>query len=130
EVVDAQVSRPLETALNAVEGLDSSSSTSRSGISTISLTFAYGTNLDRARNQIDRAIANTRQQLPSDVQPQAIAGSVSDFPIRYLAVSSDKSLAELNGDLQRIAVPKILKLDGVRGADVTGANGQHIEIMP
>lgn len=130
EVVDAQVGRPLETALNAVEGLDSSSSTSRSGISTINLTFAYGTNLDRARNQIDRAIANTRQQLPTDVQPQAIAGSVSDFPILYLAVSSDKSLAELNSDLQRIAVPKILKIDGVRGADVTGANGQHIEITP
>lgn len=130
EVVDAQISRPLETALNAVENLDSSSSTSRSGVSTISLTFSYGTNLDRARNQIDRAIANARQQLPTDVQPQAIAGSVSDFPILYMAVSSDKSLAELNSDLQRIAVPKVLKVDGVRGADVTGANSQHIEIMP
>ncbi|WP_394938494.1 efflux RND transporter permease subunit [Psychromicrobium sp. YIM B11713] len=130
EVIDAQVSRPLETALNAVENLDSSSSTSRSGVSTISLTFAYGTNLDRARNQIDRAIANSRNQLPSDAEPQAVAGSINDYPILYLAVASDKSLSELNSDLQRIAVPKLLKVDGVRGADVTGANGQHIEIQP
>jgi hydrophobic/amphiphilic exporter-1 (mainly G- bacteria), HAE1 family len=58
EVVDKQVSEPLESALNAVEGLETSTSTSRSGISTINLSFAYGTNLDRARNQIDRAISN------------------------------------------------------------------------
>ncbi|MBW4096009.1 MAG: efflux RND transporter permease subunit, partial [Acidobacteria bacterium] len=130
EVVDKQVSEPLETALNAVEGLDSSTSTSRSGVSTINLSFAYGTNLDRARNQIDRAISTTRTSLPDGTNPQAIAGSISDFPILYMAVSSDKSLSALNGDLQRLVVPKLQKIDGVRGADVTGANTVHIQIQP
>ncbi|MBG0739205.1 efflux RND transporter permease subunit [Paeniglutamicibacter antarcticus] len=130
EVVDKQVSEPLETALNAVEGLESSTSTSRNGLSSINLAFAYGTNLDRARNQIDRAISNVRQVLPDKVEPQAIAGSISDFPIVFLAVASDKPLSELNADLQRLVVPKLLKIDGVRGADVTGANSQHIAILP
>lgn len=130
EVVDKQVSAPLEAALNAVEGLESSTSTSRSGISTINLSFTYGTNLDRARNQIDRAISNVSAQLPSGVQPQPIAGSIADFPIVFLAVSSDQDLAALNTDLQRLAVPKLMKIDGVRSADVTGANSQHIAIMP
>lgn len=129
-VVDKQVSEPLEAALNAVEGLESSTSTSRSGVSTINLAFAYGTNLDRARNQIDRAISNVSQRLPDGVQPQPIAGSISDFPIVFLAVSSDQDLAALNTDLARIAVPKLLKIDGVRSADVTGANSQHIQILP
>jgi len=39
EVVDKQVSAPLETALNGVEGLESTSSTSRNGVSQISLVF-------------------------------------------------------------------------------------------
>lgn len=130
EVVDKQVSRPLETALNGVEGLESTSSTSRNGVSQISMTFTYGSDLDRARNQIDRAISNARQALPEDVQPQAIAGSISDFPIVFLAVSSDKPLSELNADLQRLTVPKLQKLDGVRGADVTGGASQHILIQP
>ncbi|MGA7204610.1 MAG: efflux RND transporter permease subunit [Specibacter sp.] len=130
EVVDKQVSEPLESALNAVEGLDTSTSTSRSGISTINLSFAYGTNLDRARNQIDRAISNVSAQLPSGVQPQPIAGSIADFPIVFLAVSSSQDLAALNTNLQRLAVPALLKIDGVRGADVTGANSQHIAILP
>lgn len=129
-VVDKQVSEPLEAALNAVEGLESSTSTSRSGVSTINLAFTYGTNLDRARNQIDRAISNVSQRLPDGVQPQPIAGSISDFPIVFLAVSSDQDLAALNTDLARIAVPKLLKIDGVRSADVTGANSQHIQILP
>ncbi|MFQ4147375.1 efflux RND transporter permease subunit [Arthrobacter sp. LAPM80] len=130
DVVDKQVSEPLEAALNAVEGLESSTSTSRSGVSTIKLAFAYGTDLDRARNQIDRAISNVTAQLPSGVQPQPIAGSIADFPIVFMAVSSDQNLAALNTDLQRIAVPKLMKIDGVRSADVTGANTQHIAILP
>lgn len=130
DVVDKQVSAPLEAALNAVEGLESSTATSRSGVSTINLSFAYGTNLDRARNQIDRAISNISGQLPSGVQPLPIAGSIDDFPIVFMAVSSDQDLAALNTDLQRIAVPKLLKIDGIRGADVTGANSQHIAILP
>ncbi|WP_425862302.1 efflux RND transporter permease subunit [Arthrobacter sp. TWP1-1] len=129
-VIDKQVSEPLEAALNAVEGLESSTSTSRSGVSTINLAFTYGTNLDRARNQIDRAISNVSQRLPDGVQPQPIAGSIADFPIVFLAVSSDQELAALNTDLQRIAVPALLKIDGVRSADVSGANSQHIEILP
>ena len=127
EVVDKQVSGPLETALNGVEGLESTSSTSRNGVSQITLVFTYGSNLDRARNQIDRAISNAKQSLPDDVQPQAIAGSISDFPIVFLAVSSDKPLSELNADLARLSVPRLQKIDGVRGADVTGGATQHIE---
>lgn len=130
EVVDKQISAPLETALNGVEGLESTSSTSRNGVSQISLAFTYGANLDRARNQIDRAISNAKQTLPKDVQPQAIAGSISDFPIVYLAVSSDKPLSELNADLARLSVPRLQKLDGVRGADVTGGATEHIQILP
>lgn len=130
EVVDKQVGAPLEAALNGVEGLETSTSTSRSGASTINLSFAYGTNLDRARNQIDRAISNIAPSLPDGVQPQPIAGSIADFPIVFLAVSSDQGLSALNTSLQGTAVPALLKIDGVRSADVTGANSQHIAILP
>lgn len=130
EVVDKQISSPLETALKGVEGLESTSSTSRNGVSQISMVFTYGSNLDRARNQIDRAISNAKRSLPDDVQPQAIAGSISDFPIVFLAVSSDKPLSELNADLARLTVPRLQKLDGVRGAEVTGGATQHIKILP
>ncbi|MFD1211232.1 efflux RND transporter permease subunit [Arthrobacter sp. GCM10027362] len=130
EVVDKQVSEPLERALNAVEGLESSTASSRTGMSTVNLTFVYGTNLDRARSQVDRAISNARQLLPEDVSPQSLAGSISDFPVVFMAVSSDLPLGELNTELQRLTVPKLQKLDGVRGAEVSGGARRHIAILP
>ena len=130
EVVDKQVSEPLEAALTAVEGLESSSATSRNSISAITLTFAYGTDLDRARGQVDRAISNARQSLPKDSNPQSLAGSISDFPIVYLAVSSDEPLSELNADLERLTVPRLQKIEGVRTAEVTGGSSRHVAILP
>src|SRR6185312_1426268 len=107
EVVDKQVSEPLERALTAVEGLESSSAVSRTGFSTVNLTFVYGTNLDRARSQVDRAISNVRQQLPDDVAPLSLAGSIDDFPIVFMAVSSDVDLSELSTELNRLTVPRL-----------------------
>ena len=70
----------------------------------MSLVFVYGTDLDRARAQVDRAISTVRPTLPEDVEPQALAGSISDLPIVFMAVSSDQTLSELNGDLARRAI--------------------------
>ncbi|MDQ0735372.1 HAE1 family hydrophobic/amphiphilic exporter-1 [Arthrobacter agilis] len=128
--LDQQVSEPLEAALSGVEGLESSSSTSRTGVSTVSLVFVYGTDLDRARAQVDRAISTVRPTLPEDVEPQALAGSISDLPIVFMAVSSDQSLSELNGDLSRLTVPRLQKIEGVRTAEVSGGTTQHVAVLP
>ncbi|WP_159802933.1 efflux RND transporter permease subunit [Arthrobacter zhaoguopingii] len=130
EYIDKQVSGPLETALSGVEGLETSSATSRSGVSTVNLEFVYGTNLDRARAQVDRAISAVRPNLPEDVEPQALAGSIGDFPIAFLAISSDRTLSELNDELTRLTVPRLQKLEGVRSADITGGSRQHISVLP
>ncbi|MCW4466098.1 efflux RND transporter permease subunit [Glutamicibacter sp. MNS18] len=130
EVVDEQVARPLETAMQAVEGLESSSATSRTNMATLSLMFEYGTDMDRARSQVERAIANARSQLPEDVEPSSFAGSVSDLPVAYLAVASDEPLEKLHDDVERIALPKLRKIDGVREAAVSGGASQHILVLP
>ncbi len=130
EYLDRQVSEPLETALSGVEGLESSSATSRTGVSTINLMFAYGTDLDRARGQVDRAISTVSPLLPEDVTPQSLAGSIADLPIVFMAVSSDQPLSELNGDLTRLTVPRLQQLEGVRAAEVSGGANQYISILP
>ncbi|MFF5793864.1 efflux RND transporter permease subunit [Paeniglutamicibacter sp. NPDC012692] len=130
EVIDKQVAQPLEGALQAVEGLESSSSTSQTGFTTVSLSFAYGTDLDRARAQVDKAISNAKATLPKDVEPSAFAGSISDFPIVYMAVSGGEDLNTLRSDVERLVLPKLSKIDGVRTADVSGGTGQHIAVLP
>ncbi|WP_394159382.1 efflux RND transporter permease subunit [Galactobacter valiniphilus] len=129
-VMDEQVGRPLESAMQGVEGLESSSSTSTTGMSVVSLTFTYGTDLDRARNQVDRAVSNISQLLPDGVQPSTFAGSVGDIPVIYYAVSGEGSLAETADKLNADVVPALSKLDGVRGVDVSGAGSQYIHVTP
>ncbi|GAB3532278.1 efflux RND transporter permease subunit [Arthrobacter tecti] len=130
EYLDKQVSEPLESALSGVEGLESSSATSRNGVSTVSLMFAYGTDLDRARGQVDRAISTVRPVLPEDVEPQSLAGSVNDLPIVFMAVSSDQPLSELGEELARLTVPRLQKVEGVRSAEITGSAEQNISVLP
>lgn len=130
EYLDKQVSEPLENALSGVEGLESSSATSRNGVSTVSLMFAYGTDLDRARGQVDRAISTVRPALPDDVEPQSLAGSINDLPVVFMAVSSDQPLSQLGEELNRLTVPRLQKVTGVRSAEITGGAQQHISILP
>ncbi|MBB5748407.1 efflux RND transporter permease subunit [Micrococcus sp. TA1] len=133
EVVDQQVGEPLETALQAVEDLESSTSTSTTGLNTIALRFEYGTDLNRARAQVDRAVANVSERLPDGTETSSFAGSISDFPVVFMAVGSTDGatgLNELRSEAERLVTPRLQKLDGVRSATVTGGTDQHIAVVP
>ncbi|MDO5633270.1 MAG: efflux RND transporter permease subunit [Micrococcus sp.] len=130
EVVDASVGQPLERALQAVEGLETSRSTSSTSLNAILLRFEYGTDLNRARGQVDRVIANLSSQLPEETETTSFAGSVSDFPVVFLAVSGDESLNELRRRVQDVAVPALQRLDGVRGAEVIGGTEEYVSVVP
>ena len=130
EVVNKQIAEPLERGLQAVEGLESSTSTSRSGVATFSLMFRYGTDLDRARSQVDRVISNMDSQLPDEAETISFAGSISDFPILFMAVSGPGNLNALQSEVERLVQPELEKIEGVRTVDVTGGSGQYISIVP
>lgn len=130
EVVDEAVGQPLERALQGVEGLESTQSTSSNGFNAVLLQFAYGTDLDRARGQVDRAVSNLAPQLPDEAETTSFAGSVSDFPVMFLAVSSDTDLNSTRQRLEDVAVPRLQRLEGVRGADVTGGTEEYVSIVP
>ena len=130
QVMDEQVAQPLERSLQAVEGLESTKSTSRTGITTIQLSLDYGTNMDRARNQVERAISNARDLLPDGVSPTSFAGSFSDFPVVYYAVSGEGSLSAVADRVTSNVIPEIERIDGVRQAQLTGASSQYVKVTP
>jgi len=130
EVVENDVSTPIETAIQGVEGLDSTSATSSSGISTVQASFTYGTDLTRAEQKVELAVGRIQSQLPSGVDPQVVTFSVGDFPVVQLAVTSDLDTAELASRLETLTKPAIEQLDGINAATIYGATGQRIEITP
>jgi len=129
EVVNDEVSTPIETAIQGVEGLDTTSATSSTNLSIISATFTYGTNLATAEQKITQAINRIKSQLPADLDPQVLSGSINDLPIISIAVTGEdaKTLAQ---QLETTAVPDLEAVDGVRAASVLGQVGQRVTITP
>ncbi len=130
QVVENDLSTPIENAVQGIEGLDSTHSTSQSGQSVVTAEFVYGTNLTTAEQKVQLAVDRLGSTLPDGVTPQVVSFSLSDLPVIQLAVTSDLDPATLASRLQDSAVTKLEQLNGVRAASVLGDRGQRITITP
>ncbi|MET1053010.1 MAG: efflux RND transporter permease subunit, partial [Mycetocola sp.] len=131
EVVNDDVSTPIETAIQGVAGLESTSATSSTNLSLISATFTYGTDLATAEQKINQAINRIKSQLPADIEPEVLSGSLDDLPVIQLAATGpDGDTDALSDALSRTAVPDIEDIDGVREAAIVGDVGQRVTITP
>lgn len=130
EVVENDVSTPIETAVQGVAGLESTTATSTANSSVIQATFTYGTNLATAEQKMQQAINRIQGQLPEVVKPQVLSISISDFPVMQIAVSGFTDGENAQDELKRVAIPKLEDVDGVNAASIIGGAGQRITITP
>lgn len=128
EAVEADVSTPIETAVQGVPNLESSNATSSTGFSIVSARFEFGTDIARAEQRVQLAV--NRLSLPNDVEPQVVTGSIDDLPVIQIAVTSSLSPGDLAAALQSQAVPELTELEGVREVAVFGAVGDRVTITP
>ncbi|MDY7542372.1 efflux RND transporter permease subunit [Cryobacterium sp. 5B3] len=127
EVVNDDVSTPIETAIQGIAGLESTSTTSSTNSSLVSATFTYGTDLVKAESRISQAINRIKTRLPDNLDPQVISGSIDDFPVISLAVSGGDQ-ATLADDLKRSVLGDIRDVSGVREAALVGDVGRRVTI--
>ena len=130
EVVENDVSTPIEDAIQTIAGLESTTATSSANFSNVTAAFAFGTDLATAEQKVTTAINRIRGSLPDGVEPNVIQFNLSDFPIVQLAVSSDLDPVELSDRLDRIVIPELSRLDGVASVALQGAAIQRVEITP
>ena len=130
EVVNDDVSTPIEQAVQIIPGLEGTTATSSTSTSTVSAEFTYGTDLDNAEQKIQSAI--NRLTLPDAVDTQVVTGSLDDMPIIQIAVTGydDSDAQQLVDRLTNTTVPDLQKLDGVREASIYGDAGQRVTITP
>ncbi len=130
EVVNNDVSTPIETAIQGVPDLDSTSAVSSTNNSLITAKFTYGTNLATAEQKLDQAINRIKATLPDGVDPQVLSGSIDDLPVIQLAVTSDQDQKTLGENITKLAIPDIKDVTGVNDAQLIGEVGQRITITP
>jgi HAE1 family hydrophobic/amphiphilic exporter-1 len=130
DVVNTDVSTPIESALQGIENLDSTTATSNTSASTVTASFAYGTNITTSEQKVQLALDRIKTTLPSGVTPQVITFSLSDFPVIQLAVTSDMNKNTLAAKLSTLTVTNLKQLDGVSDVSLLGAASQRVTITP
>lgn len=130
EVVENDVSTPIESAIQGVPGLESTTATSTTDASIVQAMFDYGTNLATAEQKIQQAINRISSQLPEDVTPQVLSVSIDDFPVIQIAVTGFEDADNAQAQLENVAIPDLEDVDGVNAAEIVGGVGQRITITP
>ena len=130
DVVNTDVSTPIETAIQGITGLETTSTTSSTGLSRVTASFTYGTDLAFAEQKLLSAVNRIAGDLPEDVDPQVLALSLADFPVVAVAVTGADDVSALSDEITRTTLGEINDIDGVREASLIGDVGQRVTITP
>ncbi len=121
------VTRPLESAIMSVPGVDEISSTSAEGSCQIQITYVENTDLDIAatklREQFDRV------SLPEDaIDPVIINMNMSELMPTAMIALMGSDLAQLQALAEDTIAPALERIDGVAQVSVSGGMGQQIAV--
>lgn len=98
DIIETQITEPLEESINGIEGIESLSSVSRDGRSTIRVEFSLDRNLEASANDVRDRVSRAMRQLPPDADPPIITKADADSsPIIVLRIySQERNLMDLS----------------------------------
>ena len=98
DVIENQITEPLEQNINGIPGIRSLSSVSSQGNSRVTVEFELSVDLETAANDVRDKVSRAQRFLPRDCDPPTVSKADADaMPILMLAVQSDKrSLLEIS----------------------------------
>ena len=131
EIVQTQVTSPLEEAVSTVKGIKKSSSSSGIGSSTITLEFFPKTDMEFATLALQGRIAQVQRQLPPNVIPRISAYQPEEFrtePFLRMTISGNYPLEKLREMLKEGLEYGLGAVRGVEGVQVSGGSDPEIRI--
>src|SRR6187549_2937548 len=122
QVIESQITKPIEDALSGIEGIDFIQSVSRAESSQVTVRFKLDRDADAAASDVRDRVAQARGALPDEAFEPIVQKQEADAqPIIYLAFSSDRhSLIEIADYANRIVKDRVQNLPGVAQAQVYG----------
>jgi multidrug efflux pump len=122
DVIESQITEPLEAAVNGVDGIRTLTSASTDGRSTIQAEFDLGTDLERAANDVRDHVSRAMRDLPPDVDAPIVSKADADArPIAGVSVRSQRrNLLELSRIAQEAFVERLQTIPNVASVDIWG----------
>ncbi len=127
EGVQEVVTLPLEQRFRNLSKIKNLNSTSMENVASFFIEYEYGTDLDRASDEIKETLEKVT--LPEGVQkPQIAKFSMSSFPVVSLSVAGNEELDELTKLVESEITPSIEKLDGVASVQISGQFVKEVQL--
>src|SRR5215213_3413564 len=128
DLVDEQVTQPVEDAIDGVQGIQSVRSTSSQGFSVVLVEFDLDQDTEEAESDLQAALDGI--SLPSQAEdPEVESQSASQFPILSLSLAAeDGDLADLTEYAEDDVVSSLEEVDGVSSVDLIGGAEKQIKV--
>ncbi len=123
EVIQSQITEPLEKAINGIPGIRTINSSSSVGNSNITVEFNLGVNLETAANDVRDKVGQAVRSLPEDINNPPIvskADANADFIIMLTLRSKTKGLLELTEYAENVLQQRFQTIDEVSSVNVRG----------
>ena len=122
DVVETQITEPLEQSINGIPGIRTLTSTSSQGRSRISVEFELTVDLETAANDVRDKVSQAQRYLPRDCDPPTVSKADADAsPIMFIAVKSPKrSLLELSEIAELTFKEQLQTISGVSSIMIWG----------
>ncbi|CAN5424282.1 efflux RND transporter permease subunit [soil metagenome] len=123
EIVESQITEPLEKSINGIDGIKSVSSSSALGMSNISVEFDLGADLEKAANDVRDKVSQASKNLPQDIDapPTVTKSNANSDPIIFMPVQSTKmNDLELSLYVENVMQEKLQTISGVSEVRIFG----------
>ena len=134
EIIESQITEPLEESINSIDGIVTLSSVSSDGRSSITIEFDPGRDLDNAANDVRDKVAGAVSKLPPDTDPPVVSKADADAQnILTVTIQSNKrSLVELTDIGNNIFKERLQTISGVSSIRIWGERkyAMRIELDP
>jgi len=122
QIMESQITEPLEEAVNRVDGIKTLSSISSTGRSTIRVEFELGMDLDNAANDVRDRVSQAVRNLPPDADPPIVSKADADAQTIFTVTlsSNNRSLLELTDLAENVFAERLQTIEGVSQVNIWG----------
>lgn len=130
DVILAQITEPLEEAINGIAGIKSLTSVSNDGTSNITVEFDVGADLEAAANDVRDKVSGAMRTLPPDTEPPVVSKADADSqPIVFMTVQSNgRNLLELTDYASNVIKERLQTIPGVNSVQIWGEKRYSIRL--
>lgn len=123
DIIESQITEPLEKSINSIDGIRNISSSSNQGTSNITIEFNLDKNIEEAANDVRDKVSQAARTLPKDIDglPVVSKADANSDPILSMTIQSDKrNTLELSDFAENVIADRIQTIPGVSSVQIQG----------